>query len=355
MDPSITLQDELPAKEITAARNPQTLRLVAAFGYLAGALVLVSTVWLPDPDPSDHHALVTIAAAEALLGIFLLAGRRLAPWAIKLISISGAIVVTSVVLAVITPMGVVPLYFLWPAMTSGYFGSRQELRWNFALFCVALAVGLWASPDAETRAAVYSGTVLFYASVSFITWHLNAQVEGLVGKLHRTASVDALTGLLNRGAFTAAFDREIDRARRSGLPLSVVLFDLDYFKLVNDRFGHAAGDACLRSFAELLEEERRPSDIVARIGGEEFTAVLFGSDEHEAARFAERVSERLREARDEPELSTSAGVAGLGGDQQDCDTMLNAADRALDTAKATGRDRVVLADDPLVRPLEQVV
>jgi diguanylate cyclase (GGDEF)-like protein len=351
----MNLHDELPADRRPLSSNLDILRRVAAFGYFAGALVLISTIWLPDPDPRDHHALLLIGIGEVAAGLILQFGKRLPDWAIKVIAISGAILATSLVVAVFRPMGVVPLYYLWPALTGGYFGSRREAIWNFVFFCVAFAVALLLSPSAEMRTSVYSATVLFYGSVSFIMLRLTAEVEDLMHELHHTASVDSLTGLLNRRSFTTAFEREIDRARRAGLPLSVVLFDLDFFKFVNDRFGHAAGDACLQRFATLLDEERRPSDIVARIGGEEFTAVLFGADEREAEGFAERVCARVKELHEEPRLSTSAGVASLDDEHDLGDTLLQAADRALYTAKANGRDCVVLADDPTVLPLEQVV
>jgi diguanylate cyclase (GGDEF)-like protein len=118
-----------------------------------------------------------------------------------------------------------------------------------------------------------------------------------------------------------------------------VLFDIDWFKQVNDRLGHAAGDRALHRFATLLEREGRSADVLARIGGEEFAVVLFGVDEDGAQAFAERVLDVVaaETAEDEVQLSLSAGVAGASLDSEQ---LFLCADRALYQAKDAGRGRV---------------
>ncbi len=173
--------------------------------------------------------------------------------------------------------------------------------------------------------------------------------ERLLDELSAQARTDALTSLANRRAASAALGTEIDRARRYGRPLSVVEFDLDHFKDVNDRHGHDAGDKVLVAFADVLRATARATDVVARWGGEEFLAIVFEADAEAARVFAERVRTELR-ARSplssvpgaRGPLTVSAGVASLGP-ADDADSLLRRADRALYAAKAGGRDRTTLA------------
>jgi diguanylate cyclase (GGDEF)-like protein len=167
-------------------------------------------------------------------------------------------------------------------------------------------------------------------------------LDGVVEALEQSATTDSLTGLLNRRAFEARFDTELERARRAESPLALVVFDLDFFKQVNDRFGHARGDTALRRFAELLLAEQRPGDAIARTGGEEFAVLLPGSGADGAVVYAERVASELRAVTsdDDVPLSTSAGVAELGVDLSTRDELMSAADAALYGAKAAGRQRV---------------
>jgi diguanylate cyclase (GGDEF)-like protein len=113
-------------------------------------------------------------------------------------------------------------------------------------------------------------------------------------RLYSSSVIDDLTGLLNRGAFDRAFSREIARADRHEIALTVVLFDIDHFKQVNDLPGHAAGDEALRRFSSVIAAEVRVIDVATRIGGEEFAVLLPGCDRGDGRRFAERVCARLQ-------------------------------------------------------------
>jgi diguanylate cyclase (GGDEF)-like protein len=169
--------------------------------------------------------------------------------------------------------------------------------------------------------------------------------------IQEQAATDDLTGLVNRRRFLEALESEIVRAAALGTPLSLLLVDLDHFKLVNDRFGHPAGDQLLRKFAARTRVHLRDVDVAARLGGDEFAILLPETD----AAGAETVAERLRRsppalpvaARSVPMVTASFGVAqhasGEGGDD-----LLRRADVALYEAKSEGRDRVVRAPPPLV-------
>ena len=169
--------------------------------------------------------------------------------------------------------------------------------------------------------------------------------DRLVNELERVASTDGLTGLANRGTFEAVAERLVRRAQIDQTPLALVLFDIDHFKQLNDTQGHAAGDQALRGFAATLQAQSRPTDLIARIGGEEFVAVMPGIGPDEAGAFAERVGEALRGQHGgaKARLTVSAGVAPMS-DKDTVDALMREADQALYAAKGAGRDRVVLAE-----------
>jgi diguanylate cyclase (GGDEF)-like protein len=161
------------------------------------------------------------------------------------------------------------------------------------------------------------------------------------------ASRDPLTGISNRGTFEARLEREVSLAQRHGHSLSLVMLDLDLFKRVNDRYGHAAGDCVLRTFASRVARCIRGSDELFRYGGEEFVLVLRSTDLRGAALLAERVREAIAALRVDCGITTlrltvSAGVASLApGD--DPAALLSRADKALYRSKADGRNRVTAA------------
>lgn len=159
------------------------------------------------------------------------------------------------------------------------------------------------------------------------------------------AHFDQLTGVHNRAAFDSSLVREVDLAHRNQVPLSLVVTDLDDFKLINDEHGHAVGDDVLRIFAETLMLNMRSSDIVYRYGGEEFVILLSNTDRTGA----ELVAQRLREAVNRTLFSSkglnipvtaSFGVASLGR-QDDSKSLFDKADHAMYEAKKAGRNRVV--------------
>ncbi|HEX6868315.1 MAG TPA: diguanylate cyclase, partial [Candidatus Limnocylindrales bacterium] len=158
---------------------------------------------------------------------------------------------------------------------------------------------------------------------------------------------DPLTGLLNRRYFDEAVEAAFASARRSGLPLSLIVLDLDRFSSVNNEHGHAVGDAVLRRVARAMAAAVRTGDTVARYGGEEFVVIAPGADAEAAVEVAERIREAVVAATCTPidgtdvPVTVSAGVASLIGDELDGQALFRAADSALLAAKRAGRDRVV--------------
>lgn len=165
-------------------------------------------------------------------------------------------------------------------------------------------------------------------------------------RLEALASIDPLTGASNRRFFLDQAAIEISRARRLGLPLSVVMLDIDFFKAVNDRHGHEAGDRVLVELARTIRATLRSGDIFARLGGEEFILMLPGQDLTEAAQMAERLRQRVETSDCEgcpAHITVSAGVTGLQGEGDRIGDLLRRADLALYQAKAQGRNQVCLA------------
>lgn len=160
-------------------------------------------------------------------------------------------------------------------------------------------------------------------------------------ELDRQARSDALTDLLNRRGFDGQMQFALALARRSGRPLSLIAFDADHFKRINDRHGHDVGDQVLRSLARRLTARLRESDVVARIGGEEFMVLLPDTDLPTAQRLANELVHAIA-AEPEPrvgQITVSAGVSALRSGTESAELLQRRADEALYTAKAAGRNQ----------------
>lgn len=189
------------------------------------------------------------------------------------------------------------------------------------------------------------------------TVELHEQLARAREALRFEATHDALTGLSNRRAAERVLDQECARACRMHTPLSVLLFDLDRFKSINDAFGHAAGDAVLTAAARTLASGVRAYDHVARHGGEEFLVILPGCTSDEAAAVADRLrasiaAELVSAAGGEIRFTTSVGVAALSAECSDPRSLLSAADAALYRAKRLGRNRTELASSITSTPAD---
>jgi diguanylate cyclase (GGDEF)-like protein len=205
-----------------------------------------------------------------------------------------------------------------------------------------------ASPDATFTELELEGLglVAAHAALAVANAFLHAEVEELAVR-------DALTGLYNRRHFDEALDRLLALNRREHLgaprPLSVIMFDLDRFGMFNKEHGHQVGDSVLRTFADVLRQRFRASDLVARLGGEEFIAVLDGADREAAVAAADEVRALLAlrpievEDGDRVRVTVSAGCAELDPADPSRESLLRTADVALFMAKRAGRDRVVAA------------
>jgi diguanylate cyclase (GGDEF)-like protein/PAS domain S-box-containing protein len=172
------------------------------------------------------------------------------------------------------------------------------------------------------------------------------QRKAMESQLIEMATTDFLTGLPNRRQFLSRLEGELARLQRQATTsASVLMLDVDHFKLVNDRHGHAAGDDLLRRLGEVIRGELRKTDTAGRIGGEEFAIVLPGASVQAAGGFAERLRQKVMDMplQQEGEHTVSIGVAALLAGDASAEAVLARADRALYLAKDNGRNRVEIA------------
>lgn len=170
--------------------------------------------------------------------------------------------------------------------------------------------------------------------------------QRLVERLEYMAHHDPLTGLLNRHSFTELLEREWQRSSQSGAALSCIMLDADFFKRINDTYGHAAGDRILKKIADVLRDDSDAVAHAARFGGEEFCVLLPDTDERDAQRWAERVRQRIANeivmfGNDQLHITASFGVAERLTDTRQMDELVTRADEALRVAKQLGRNQVV--------------
>jgi len=181
--------------------------------------------------------------------------------------------------------------------------------------------------------------------------NIGKRIVELERRILELASIDFLTGVLNRRAFINRMEEEIQRARREKAFLSLILADIDYFKKINDSYGHQAGDIVLQRFAKELTNSLRKYDFVGRYGGEEFVICLLGPDNSQAISIAERIRKKVEKMRIKLpdsshliQITASFGVASLSMlPKPNIDSLINMADEAMYQAKIMGRNRVYLA------------
>jgi diguanylate cyclase (GGDEF)-like protein len=252
--------------------------------------------------------------------------------------------------------------------------GRDDGTWRWPIMTLLLVhaamiplrvpiAGAWKHPDV-TNVDLLTFTIFEAAFVSICCAYLFCSLvkDRIAAGFRRASVVDALTGVANRRGFFERGDRLLARARFDNQPIALITFDLDRFKGINDRYGHSAGDDILIAFCRLAEAQMRPNDLFARIGGEEFAALVPNTSLRDALRLAERLRVAFEATSHTIEQSTirttvSAGVALLSGAAPDLAALLSAGDQALYRAKQAGRNRVevsspILECDPDSRSKE---
>jgi diguanylate cyclase (GGDEF)-like protein len=321
----LVVQPGLVAVVITASfayrwwrvqRNPLFRRVFSASATAMSAYAAVAFLWLAD----GHYLFATMP--RTVPTFFLVSGAGL------------------IYLVVNTVVMTVAVYF-----GAGHQRIRDAMgsRADYALEAATIALGIllaWALTDWPIALLLIVGiTLVLHRSV-------------LIRQLRLQARTDPKTGLLNVRSWSEAAVAELDRARREGISTSLLMLDLDRFMLINDRFGHLAGDKFLLAVADTLRGEVRASDLVGRFGGEEFVVLLPHTTSDHAEAIAERIRSRVAGAAvplgvPNPEQAgrgtVSIGVATSPVHGDTLNDVLEAADNALYQAKASGRNRTYLS------------
>jgi diguanylate cyclase (GGDEF)-like protein len=207
--------------------------------------------------------------------------------------------------------------------------------------------GIFINDEPQSTALLHDGDYLRIGACIFRFLRGGNIEANYYEEIHRLIILDGLTGLHNRRSFQEFVDRELSRSARFNRPLSLVIFDIDHFKTINDRFGHLAGDLTLQAVADRVKHTVRKEELLARYGGEEFALVLVECEREEALKAADRIREAIAarpfqfEDHEFP-LTISLGVAATCGEEGlSVAALFQRADQHLYDAKRGGRNCVV--------------
>ena len=326
--------------------NRRILAYTAAAIYGIAGLDGAVEGLLPNDPPFAFLPVVVVFVMFALL---MAAGPRMPRWGLALLGPLGVALIAYSIATTPGPGDAALLYALPVVWTTFFFGRRGAAA---ILTCVAVghAIALLAMPAVDSYPGRWIDVMVSVCGVALVVQVLEHRNELLLERLAEEARTDPLTGLLNRRGFDEHAARELVRIRRDRTPIALAAIDIDYFKQINDEWGHLVGDRVLAHLADLLTNQARGIDVAARLGGEEFAVLMPGSDETGAEAFIERVRAALARPRPDrlPEVRISAGIVATF-EPPDLATMLEGADRALYAAKRGGRDRTVVLDRQALR------
>ena len=339
--------------------------MASSFVGAAGAMTALARLFVSSPWPLLSGAAGVIAAScLAAMGIQRFYDR---PVSWRLMTATGTFSLSGVVVFMIgfehvqlrmlcytvgqaLPLVLALRLLLWPPEGRASPGAKLSAIVILSIIAIFLirAMGNLLGYDFSARAGGQTHAVmvlgLLFLSMTLNFGFLLMAMDRLRGEVADLALLDDLTGVANRRHLLQRLSEECARSERSGEPFSLLVIDLDGFKTINDTYGHAAGDACLRHFTLMAQTRLRPGDMLARTGGDEFCVVLPSSSLREAAAIARRVLEVCRQdaasctAKDIP-IAISIGVAewdrGIG---QFPDRLIAHADHALYAAKKNGKN-----------------
>lgn len=321
------------------SRNKKLMAWTAAAMY-GGATFDGAVEGLIPGDPS--FAIAPAIAAAAIVGLLIVLGPRLPRPALALLGPVGVLLIAGALAA--TPgAGDGAVLYMWPVLWSTFFFGRRGAIGILACIAAAHFFVLLEVPPVSSFAARWVDVMVSTSVVAVVVLTLIRHNDEMLASLESEARTDALTGLLNRRGFEERAVLELARARREDRWIAVAAFDLDYFKRINDEWGHDIGDRVLIRTAEVLRNESREIDVVARFGGEEFIVLLPGADAVEGRGFAERVRTALSlgDGTPLPVVRVSAGIRAERAPGS-LEALCQGADSALYSAKRAGRDRALV-------------
>jgi diguanylate cyclase (GGDEF)-like protein len=312
--------------------------LVSAAVTLAGGIAIH-----PDTATAEAAA-VAVWFLTACIGMYFLLCRRTR--SLRLLAVGVVIdgVVACLPIALTRDIGGPwVLYLIWPVFVASAL-MPMRIAWlttGTVLATYGSVVAAWGRAD---QISEWLTVAVWLVAMTTTCSALHASSLALSSRLREQALLDPLTGLANRRAFDSFFDAQIAHALRHPQRITLLLFDVDHFKRVNDSAGHATGDALLSRLGSLLEASVRPGDLAARIGGEEFAVLLLGATLDDGVRRAEEIRQRVSVTSRETwgrSVTVSVGVACRpeNAGQPGID-LIALADGALYEAKASGRNSV---------------
>ena len=313
----------------SGARDTVTATQVLGVLYLAGALLATFSIVLPHPREANDEAILTIAALATVVGAISLKWPEHArPWMVNAALAAGTALVSLCIYFAGEATGIYSPMFIWVVLLAASFLPRRAVALHVGWIAVSWGIALalveeWSDLSAVTRWVL--GTFVLTVTAAVMTEIVKGRKltdERLRDTAH-LANHDPLTGIANRRLLETTLERELARARRHLAPLALVALDLDDFKGYNDRHGHAAGDQLLKSASAGWARVLRTEDLIARVGGDEFVALLTACPPAEAGRAAERLLGTLPAG-----CECSVGVASWDGSES-AERLLMRADEAL--------------------------
>ena len=251
------------------------------------------------------------------------------------------------------------LFYLPAIAISAWYGNRLLAHAAAVLAGVSWMVGTRAWEAYGIDVAIWNAAIA--VATFMVVAKIIVDLNQTMARIHEQATTDSLTGALNRRAFMDRLNTEIELQRRHGLPFSVAYCDLDDFKEINDRFGHQVGDEVLRTFVDVCRGRLRKTDIVGRVGGDEFALLLFGATEAASLDALKKLrADVLQKLQDRGwPLTISVGVAAFAAAPANAEEVIGKADEVMYRAKRGGKNAIDSmtyrsADSPGARTLRQV-
>lgn len=324
-------------------------------GWHGGFTLLLALAWSPWPHrwtratPTHARALTMWVAISAMGVLALVTVVALLSFATRLPTLivgRDTLRMTTLMAPILIPVAALSLMVTLRGMR----GRTGPERWAavVGLVCLCDLILTFAAHNWFSL-GWYVGRSMSVLAAGMVLLAMQRQMRTLKARAEWDARVDVLTGLNNRREAYARLPQMVALATRRGTSLGVVSFDLDWFKTINDRFGHDVGDRVLSEVGRVLTANSRLYDLAARMGGEEFLLVLDDADELGTAVVAERLRQRISQIQigglDHPVTASFGAVVVSGADLADPPTFLGWADRALYEAKANGRNRVEVSDE----------
>ncbi len=317
--------------------NGRSLAYVWGFG----STCLTATLLLPHPSEAHELGLLAVVVVGYLgAALLFFCAATFPPAALEAMTYLGQLLITALTFLWGAPDAPFLWFHVWLVVHSFHFLAPARATRQIACAAVLYVVATVAThaPFPAAASVVGVGTV---TAIGLLVGAFRVRVDELLSASARNAATDPLTGLANRRAFADAYANERARRARSGGCGALMVLDCDRFKTLNDRQGHAAGDAALRRVADVVSANVRAVDSPARLGGDEFAVLFSEPDPGAALAIGERIRCAVAEGQIADGMTVSIGVVELPpGSSVDLNTALGAADRAMYRSKDRGGNRV---------------